>query len=151
MAIQRLGLANPAANTDTSVYTSNASYLVSVLATNKGNTSHNIRVWVVPSGATQVSQYGYIVYDVPVPVGNSIETHRFAIQLGDIVRVRSNSSDTSFSVNGIYDSTATFDAHIAQTTNVHGIANTANLVTNTQLNALDSRIVSIELGLGIFD
>jgi hypothetical protein len=60
-------------------------------------------------------------------------------------------ADISFSLNGIYDSSASIDAHIPLTTNVHGIADTANLATLTTTNALNTRLISLELGLGIFD
>jgi hypothetical protein len=152
MAIRRLGISNPATNTDTSIFTaSSATYLCSVIITNKDTTEKTARVWVRPSGATLTSQYGYIVYDVAVPAGNSIETHRFAISDGDSVWVRGNSSSLSFSLNGIYDSSASIDAHIPLTTNVHGIADTAQLATLTTTNSLNTRLISIELGLGIFD
>jgi hypothetical protein len=152
MAIRRLGISNPAANTNASVFTAtNATYLCSVIITNKAVTEQTARVWVVPSGATLASQYGYIVYDVPVPAANAIETHRFAISDGDSIWVRGNSADLSFSVNGIYDSSASIDSHIPDTTDVHGIADTSQLATLTTTNSLNTRLISIELGLGIFD
>ena len=152
MAIRRLGISNPAINTDTIVFTAvNATYLCSAIITNKAAEEKTARVWVRPSGATQASQYGYIVYDVPVPAANAIETHRFAISDGDSIWVRGNSADLSFSVNGIYDSSASIDDHLIDTTNVHGIADTSQLATLSTTNSLNSRLVSIELGLGIFD
>jgi len=152
MAVRRLGISNPAIDTDTSVFSAlNATYLCSVIITNKDSVEKTARVWVKPSGATLVSQYGYIVYDVPVPAANSIETHKFAISDGDSVWVRGNSSNLSFSLNGIYDSSASIDAHIPQTTNVHGIADTSQLATLNTTNSLNTRLISIELGLGIFD
>ena len=152
MAVRRLGISNPTLNTDTSVFTAtSATYLCSVIITNKDSVEKTGRVWVVPSGATLASQYGYIVYDVAVPAGNSIETHRFAISDGDAVWVRGNSSSLSFSLNGIYDSSASIDDHLVDTTNVHGITDTAQLATLTTTNSLNTRLISLELGLGIFD
>ena len=152
MAVRRLGISNPTLNTDTSVFTAaSATYLCSVIVTNKDSVEKTGRVWVVPSGATLASQYGYIVYDVAVPAGNSIETHRFAISDGDSVWVRGNCSNLSFSVNGIYDSSASIDDHLVDTTNVHGITDTSQLATLTTTNSLNTRLISIELGLGIFD
>jgi hypothetical protein len=110
MAIQRLGISNPALNTNTLVFTATASYMASVIATNKDTTTKKARAWVVPSGATQTSQYGYILYDVDVPAYNSIESHRFAVQNGDTVYVRADTANMSFSLNGIYDSTASFNS-----------------------------------------
>lgn len=152
MAIRRLGISNPAADTNASVFTAtSATYLCSVIITNKAASQKTARVWVVPSGATQASQYGYIVYDVAVPAANAIETHRFAISDGDSVWVRGNSADLSFSLNGIYDSSASIDDHLIDTTNVHGIADTSQLATLTTTNSLNTRLISLELGLGIFD
>ena len=51
----------------------------------------------------------------------------------------------------MYDGTASIDAHLLQTTSVHGIADTANLATLTTTTALNNRLIAIELGLGIFD
>ena len=151
MAIQRMGVSNPAANTNTLIFTSTAGYLTSVIATNKGAAASTIRAWVVPSGATVASQYAYMLYNVALPIANSIESHRFAISNGDTVYVSATTADVSFSLNGIYDSSASIDAHLNLTTNVHGIADTANLATLTTTNALNTRLISLELGLGIFD
>lgn len=149
MAIQRMGIANPAADTSTLVFTSEAGYLASVIATNKGASEATVRAWVVPVEAPLST--GYILYNVVVPVGNTIESHRFAISTGDEVYVSSNSADISFSLNGIYDSSASIDAHLLQTTNVHGIVDTADLVTTSTTNSLNNRLIALELGLGIFD
>lgn len=151
MAVQRMGIANPASNTNTLIHTAAASYLCSVIATNKGAAAATVRAWVVPSGATLASQYAYMLYNVNVPIANTIESHRFAISVGDTVYVSATTADVSFSLNGIYDSSASIDSHILQTTNVHGIANTANLVTTSTTNALNNRLIALELGLGIFD
>lgn len=151
MAVQRMGIANPASNTNTLIHTAAASYLCSVIATNKGAAAATVRAWVVPSGATLASQYAYMLYNVNVPIANTIESHRFAISVGDTVYVSATTADISFSLNGIYDSSASIDSHILQTTNVHGIANTANLVTTSTTNALNDRVIALELGLGIFD
>ena len=92
-----------------------------------------------------------MLYNVALPISNGIESHRFAVSTGDTVRVSATTADVSFSLNGIYDSSASIDAHIPLTTNVHGIADTANLATLTTTNALNTRLISLELGLGIFD
>ena len=151
MAIQRMGVSNPAANTNTLIFTSTAGYLTSVIATNKGAAASTIRAWVVPSGATVSSQYAYMLYNVALPIGNTIESHSFAISTGVTVYVSATTADVSFSLNGIYDSSASIDAHLNLTTNVHGITDTANLATLTTTNALNTRLISLELGLGIFD
>ena len=151
MAIKRMGVANPALNTSTTVFTADAAYLCSVIATNKGAAASTVRAWVVPNGSVSSADHAYMLYNVAVPISDGIESHRFAISTGDVVRVSATTSDISFSLNGIYDSSASIDAHIPLTTNVHGIADTANLATLTTTNALNTRLISLELGLGIFD
>ena len=150
MAIRRMGIANPAADTATLIFTSDAAYLTSVVISNKYTVDATARVWIVPTGAT-AGDYGYILYDVAIPAGESLESHRFGISNEDEVYVQASTENLSFSLTGIYDSDASIDAHILQTTNVHGIADTANLATKTETTALDTRLISIELGLGIFD
>lgn len=151
MAVKRMGIANPSANTDTNVYTADAAYLASIIVTNKDASAATVRAWIAPNGTNTASSHGYIFYDVSVPVGNSIESHRFALSQGDVVRVRSSSASVSFSLNGIYDSSASIDQHLLQTTNVHGIADTSVLVTTSTTNSLNNRLIALELGLGIFD
>jgi hypothetical protein len=145
-----MGIANPAASTPTLIFTSDAAYLTSVIVSNKYTVDATARVWIAPTGATS-SDYGYILYDVVIPAGESLESHRFGISNEDRVYVQASTENLSFSLTGIYDSDASIDAHLLQTTNVHGIANTANLATKTETTALDTRLISIELGLGIFD
>ena len=151
MAIKRMGVANPASNTSTLIFTADAAYLCSVLATNKGAAESTVRAWVVPNGSVSSADHAYMLYNVALPISNGIESHRFAVSTGDTVRVSATTADVSFSLNGIYDSSASIDAHIPLTTSVHGIADTANLATLTTTNALNTRLISLELGLGIFD
>jgi hypothetical protein len=150
MAIRRMGISNPEASTEALIFTSEAAYLTSVIISNKSTSTSAARVWVAPTGATS-DQYGYILYDVDIPAGESLESHRFGISNGDRVYVQSNTNNLSFSLTGIYDSDASIDAHILETLNVHGIPNTANLVTISTTNSLSNRLIAIELGLGIFD
>lgn len=151
MAIRRMGIANPTTEAPTLLFTSDAAYLTSVIISNKYTVDATARVWVAPIGASTSSDYGYILYDVAIPAGDSLESHRFGISNGDRVYVQASTDNLSFSLTGIYDSGASIDAHILQTTNVHGIVDTANLATKTETTALDTRLISIELGLGIFD
>jgi hypothetical protein len=145
-----MGISNPAANTATLIFTSAAAYLTSMIISNKHASAATARVWVAPTGAT-AGEYGYILYDVAIPAGESLESHRFGISNGDTVYVQASTANLSFSLTGIYDSDASIDAHVIQTTSVHGIADTANLATLTTTNALNNRLIAIELGLGIFD
>ena len=102
MGLRRLGISNPSATTDTTLFTADNQYLISVIATNKSSSvAATIRVWVVPSGATLTSQFAYIVYDLPVDASNSYETFRFAINQNDQVRIYSSTANMSFQSYGL--------------------------------------------------
>lgn len=102
MGLRRLAISNPSANTDTTLFTADNQYLMSVIAANKSSTtSANIRVWVQPSGSSSPSQYAYIAYDLPVDQTNSFETFRFAVNQNDVVKIRSNTADLSFQAYGL--------------------------------------------------
>lgn len=102
MALTRLGITKPAANTDTSVFTSVNPYLMSIIATNLStSTAALIRVWVVPYGETDPTKYAYINYDIPVDQANTFETFRFAVNPGDTIYVRSSTADVSFAGYGL--------------------------------------------------
>jgi len=102
MAVRRLAVSRPSATTDNSLFTADSEYLVSVIATNTNTSSAGlIRVWVVPAGAISVAEYSQIVYDIEVPISNSYETFRFAINQNDVVYVRSSIANMSFTLNGV--------------------------------------------------
>lgn len=102
MGLMRLGLSNPAANTDVAIYTATGPFLASIIATNKSaSVTSNIRIWVVPSGATLTSEYAYLAYDQDIVPQNSLETHRFALNQNDVVYVRADTADMSFIINGL--------------------------------------------------
>ena len=104
MAITRLGLANPAANTPTAIATFTSPYLVSVTACNKSTDSTAVlttHVYIVPNNAVQDSQYAYICYNVAISVGQAYETFRFAVNAGDTVYVRASNETASFTCNGV--------------------------------------------------
>lgn len=116
MAIVRLALTNPSANTNTLLHTATRNSLVSVIATNKSTSNNSlITIWVQPTGSTLESQYAYISYDVNLPFSNTIETFRFALEDGDAVYVKSSTADVSFSINAIYESTGTSNITVSGT------------------------------------
>jgi len=104
MPISRLGLVNPAANTDVLLYGATTSRLVSVTVANKSTTATpvlKVSIWIVPEGATIAAQYAYICFNLTVGLGQSFETFRFAVQNGDDVYVRATTANASFVMNGI--------------------------------------------------
>jgi hypothetical protein len=118
MPIVRLGISNPAANTDTVLATFTDSYLVSVTAASKAVTSvpaTKVSIWIVPSNATIQAQFAYIAFNLELSVGSSFETFRFAVNSGDSLYVRSSVSTTSFSCNGVGQEDSALPENIAQT------------------------------------
>ncbi len=109
MAIVRLALANPAANTNTLVHTATRQSLVSVIATNTASATAAVDIWVVPNGVVSASGYAYMAKDTVLPANNSLETFRFALENGDGIYVRSSTANVSFSINAIHESTGNYN------------------------------------------
>lgn len=117
MAIVRLALANPPANTDTLLHTAVRNSVVSVIATNKSaSATATVQIWIAPQGVVSASGYAYQAYDAIIPVSNSMETFRFSLQNGDRIYVRSSTANISFSLNGIHDSSGNYNKVTIQTT-----------------------------------
>ncbi len=137
MPILRLGLVNPAANTDVALYNANANYLASVVVANKAINATpvtKVSIWIVPSNAIQASQYAYIAFNITLEVGQSFETFRFALNNGDSVYVRTTVAQASFSINGVAQEDSAQPENIAQTfTNkvIRGDNNTLYLESGT--------------------
>ena len=104
MAISRLAVSNPSADTSTLIYTRSGSRdaLASIIATNKSSTDATIRVWVVPSGQDSTpANHATIAYNSAVGGNDSLETFRFPVTPNDKVYIRSSSADVSFTLSGI--------------------------------------------------
>lgn len=107
MAITRLGVANPVANTAVSIYSANYTALVSLVVSNKSTSTAvlpKVDIYVVPNGSSVVSQYAYIVANLEIGSGQSFETFKFAINPSDTVFVKSTTAEVSFSMYGIIQS-----------------------------------------------
>jgi hypothetical protein len=103
MAIVRLGALTPTANTDTVLYNVTDAYLVSVIAANTlsaaTTSATKVDVWVVPAGNLTSA---YIVANLEVGLGQSFETFKFGVTLGDTVKVKSTTAGTSFFIQGMF-------------------------------------------------
>lgn len=108
MAITRLAISNPAANTDTLMHTAVRSAVASVIATNKDTVSSIISVWIVPSGQDATpANWVHIASNLSIEAGNSVETFRFPIVGSDKIYIRSSTANVSFSLNALYESNGT--------------------------------------------
>ena len=136
MAITRLGIANPAASTATSLYAASYSTLASVVVSNKSTSTSvlpEVDIYIVPPGASQESQYAYIVKNLQIQAGQSFETFKFAINGSDTVFVRSTTANVSFSINGIIqadDFTAGDFPTVFTNKTISGNSNTITLEAN---------------------
>ena len=104
MPVKRLAIANPSANLQSTLYTSDGSYVVAVIAANKGSNPITIDIAVVPSGES-LSTAAYIVDNLVLYGGQSFETFKFALNTGDVISVLSNSAYASFLATGLYETT----------------------------------------------
>jgi plastocyanin len=137
MALTRLGIVKPAANTATQLVSFTNNYLVSVIITNTATTATptlKVTIYVVPSNATLESQYAYQVSGLTVGQGQTFETFRFGVNAGDTVFVRATTPDASFSIYGILQDNVVGPGDSAQTfTNktIRGVDNTLYLDRGT--------------------
>ena len=137
MPIQRLGIANPTANSDIALAEFTEKYLISVVVANRAVTATpvtKISIYIVPANANIAAQYAYIAANIELGVGTSFETFRFGVTDGDTLFVRSSTATTSFSVNGILQDDAVLAKNISEVfTNktIRGIENTLYLDKGT--------------------
>ena len=107
MAITRLGVASPAANTPAQLISVLNSHLVSVIVANTSAQATplcKVDVYVIPQGATTSADYAYIVANLTIGVGQSFETFKFAVNPSDQIWVKSTTEDASFSCFGLLQS-----------------------------------------------
>lgn len=101
-AIERLAIVNPSANTANAAFTSDSTFLISAIATNKSNTENAlISVWISPLGSDTESGRGYVAYNLPLTISNTYETIRFPVISTDVVRVQASTANVSFIIAGI--------------------------------------------------
>jgi len=105
MPVKRLGTANPAANTSVLLTTSDVSGVASVIVANKGAIAAQVTIYVDPfASGGNISNRAYIVSALEVGVGQSFETFRFALDVGDTIYVAGSTADCAFSTNIAYES-----------------------------------------------
>lgn len=118
MAITRLAISNPPANTPTLLGAVNDPYFVSVTVTNRAESANpetKVRIWVQPQTAVSAEEYAYIVYNLTLPYGATFETFRFALNAQDAVYVQTNVGTTSFLMTGLLQADEASPAAYPQT------------------------------------
>ena len=107
MPVKRLGVASPAAYTNafTLLATADVACVASVIVVNKGAIELNATVYVEPvQSPGNPSNYAYIVNSLVVGVGQSFETFRFAMAVGDKIYVAASTANAAFSATAAYES-----------------------------------------------
>ena len=105
MPVKRLGVASPNANTFVSLAVADVACVASVIVANKGTVELNATVYVEPVGSPgNPATYAYIVNSLVVGVGQSFETFRFAMAVGDRIYVAASNANASFSATAAYES-----------------------------------------------
>lgn len=97
-----LGQANPAATTDTTLYTVPASTqtVVSTIVVSCISTSGTYRIAVRPAGAAIATKH-YLVYDAGLSAGDSITlTLGITLDATDVITVRGSNASFAFSAFG---------------------------------------------------
>ncbi len=104
MAVKRLGVATPNSTVPTLLATNDTSGVASVIVSNRANIASLVTIYVEPSDSLGVEgSRGYIVDNLSVDVGQSFETFRFALNVGDQIWVKSSTSLANFSCTLLYD------------------------------------------------
>lgn len=132
MAIIRLGVVAPAANTPTQLAAVLNSHLVSVTIANTSSQASpqcKVDVYVVPEGAAGPSEYAYIVANLLVGVGSAFETFRVALNPNDTIYVKSTIAGTSFSAMGLLQSDEFSPSDLPTTFTNKVISGTTNVLT----------------------
>ncbi len=108
MPVKRLGVASPAAfvSTYTELATADVACVASVIIANKGATDLTATVYIEPVEAPgNPNSRVFIVSSLLVGIGQSFETFRFALTVGDKIYVGATTDNASFSATAAYEST----------------------------------------------
>ena len=104
MPVKRLGIATPSANAVTLLATSDLASVVSVIITNRNAQDVAVSIYLDPanSGGDPAAR-AYMADNLVVGVGQTFETFRFALNVGDNIYVVSNTANVSFSATAAYE------------------------------------------------
>jgi len=104
MAVKRLGATTPAANSSVILATADVTCVASVIVANTGGVELSATIYVEPvESPGSVGARAYIVNSLTVGVGQSFETFRFALQVGDRIYVAASTATAAFSATAAYE------------------------------------------------
>ena len=137
MPVKRLGVASPAAfvNTFTELATADVACVASVIVANKGATDLTATVFVEPvQSPGNPDSRVYIVSSLLIAVGQSFETFRFAMAVGDKIFVGASNANASFSATAAYESSGR--SNIVYQSNQPGFPQVGDIWVNSNTNAV---------------
>jgi hypothetical protein len=137
MPVKRLGVASPAAYTNafTLLATADVACVASVIIANKGAVELNATVYIEPvESPGNPSNYVYIVNSLVVGVGQSFETFRFAMAVGDKIWVASSTANAAFSSTVAYESSGR--SNIIYQSTQPGFPQVGDIWVNSSTNAV---------------
>jgi hypothetical protein len=137
MPVKRLGVASPAAfvSTFTELATADVACVASVIVANKGNTDLTATIYVEPvESPGNPNTRVYIVSSLLVAVGQSFETFRFALTVGDKIYVGSSTANASFSATAAYESSGR--SNIVYQSTQPGSPQVGDIWVNSSTNAV---------------
>jgi hypothetical protein len=137
MPVKRLGVASPAAfvNTFTELATADVACVASVIIANKGATDLTATVYVEPiESPGNPNTRVYIVSSLLVAVGQSFETFRFAMTVGDKIYVGASTANASFSATAAYESSGR--SNIVYQSTQPGSPQVGDIWVNSSTNAV---------------
>jgi hypothetical protein len=106
MPIKRLGTETPLANTSIILTTSDVTGVASVIVANKGGIAAQVTIYVDPfDSGGDPNNRAYIVNALDLAVGQSFETFRFALDVGDKIYIAASTASCAFSTNIFYETT----------------------------------------------
>lgn len=105
MAVERLGVANPAADTPTLLGVATKTSVASVIITNTTNVEGTVNAFIEPALeiGNELSR-GYLCSNLVVAPGQTFETFRFALDVGDRVIVSGSHGNFSYTLTTAYES-----------------------------------------------
>ena len=137
MPVKRLGVASPPAYTNafTLLATADVACVASVIVVNKGAVELNATVYVEPvQSPGNPSNYVYIVNSLVVGVGQSFETFRFAMAVGDKIYVAASTANAGFSATAAYESSGR--SNIVYQSTQPGFPQVGDIWVNSSTNAV---------------
>jgi len=107
MPVKRLGIVKPVTvDTYYALATADVACVASVVVANRGAVDIVVSIYVDPvdSGGAE-DQRAFIASSLAIGVGQSFETFRFGLNVGDRILIASSTTDVSFTANAVYEVT----------------------------------------------